>query len=200
MSFHCANCGSPNHKAMDCSKPPGTWTPPPPAPIPAAPILSAHAREASFVSEARPGEFGPKLLAATWPGGPEICSKEMLPAFADERAGSKFLDSICVPLDKKWACAHCGMWHFRGKDKAPTGTSNGGGRENNLPRNFRPFMRQSTIQMLDRQDQERRRTGFRPQELPEQAQPAAEAPRPAFKAPEPKKQQPKMMPVEGGLF
>lgn len=43
MSALCQNCGSPNHYTHDCSKPPGSWTPPA---APAAPKTLPAAKSA----------------------------------------------------------------------------------------------------------------------------------------------------------
>ena len=161
MSFYCTKCGSPNHLAFDCSKPQDPSVRPPEPPKSALDLHRETQAAEAGVPAARgsaPGDPAP-LLPPTWPGGPRICAATMLPALADEKAVGEFL-ATNFPNDKvkrRWECG--GHWHVS-VEVQTFGSTSGTQRQNTLPKNFRPFLRESTRRAMDERYEEARRRGL----------------------------------------
>lgn len=124
MSALCQNCGSPNHYTHDCSKPPGSWTPPPAPARPAAKPAPQTVPEAEDAPQTPSGVGEQALDPPRWPGGPRMCPAANLPAFEDERErgrhetpGSKVL--------LKFRCRGCGLLHYYAGGHDPAGHSSG---------------------------------------------------------------------------
>lgn len=67
-----------------------------------------------------------------WPGGPHICIKENLPAFATKELLFKELERFSpgVHIDRIGKCSVCGEWHAATTAREPGGNSSGSGRYN----------------------------------------------------------------------
>jgi hypothetical protein len=72
----------------------------------------------------------PLFDAPNWPGGPEICRAENLPAFETMEALNKFIARYCPSVKQvnKWQCDSCGMLHLYTVAASPGGDSSGQGR------------------------------------------------------------------------
>lgn len=66
-----------------------------------------------------------QLEPPRWPGGPPICPYENLPAFATWSEAARFQEDNAPGngIAHKWQCQKCGMWHFIGKPRQPSGTT-----------------------------------------------------------------------------
>lgn len=127
-SFYCRNCGSPNHRTDDCTKPPGSFVAPPEPP--AAPKAIPKPRRAPEASLA-PGQAVLVAVAELdpprWPGGPPICPAANLPAFADgkELAAFEAASSPGWKVFLKFTCKACGRLHVWAGGHDPAGQSSG---------------------------------------------------------------------------
>lgn len=182
--FYCTKCGSPNHKAFDCALPDGTvWTPPP------GELERFNAEQAEEEARRKAEEPPPeaKLDPPRWPGGPEICTKENLPAFKDAAALAAFTERNSGSVLKKWECLHCGCLHAEFKRHPPGGTTSGSERScEPLPK--RLFIRQDMKDTTARVEQamfKRMAEGSGAMDLPDQPVSAPQGVTSAPKVPSP---------------
>lgn len=172
--FYCSKCGSPNHKAFDCQSPnpEGTFQPPP------TELEKHNASQLTVTAANAMAHSADKLDPPRWPGGPEICTKENLPAFKTKDAMGEYMDKIATSAEKKWHCDFCGCHHFKASPKVDSN----GQRSGDYPtKNFRPFMRDST-RNLSHKHHEEKKTDF---ELPKQERPDPPPPKKTIDKPRP---------------
>lgn len=162
----CSRCGSISHTAYDCSAPDRKLAPPQESMDSGVstgegrgPGLNAPTGQNQFAALAIGGEKAPEhapglpslgqpiLDPPRWPGGPEICEAENLPAFPDLAAAHAFhrarnrSGSVVNMRGDPWLCGHCGRWHYQSDHAGSHGYADGSGRSGLLPRGFVPFRR-----------------------------------------------------------
>ena len=139
MAHLCTNCGSRNHKAIDCNQPRGAWTPPPAViAVPEAKSAGNQGQRTAIAILGADEEpvFEPKLR---WPGAPAVCTAENRMAFGSRKELDAYLDRYAPHsvVDRTWLCQVCGKTHHEGHTPAPSQD----GHRSPLPEGFVPFVR-----------------------------------------------------------
>lgn len=90
---------------------------------------------------------------------PQICTKEKLPAFKDEKEITLYRSQIgCSAVGmirQPWLCKVCGHWHYVGKGVSPSGNTSDQIRDSSYPRDpFIPFRRKNPVKRLAKTTEE----------------------------------------------